>query len=169
MKKLRESCSGLSMLIVAYADMNSIEVKDLPVHLEQLSFIRCEIPLKWFNGANFENLKVLNLKGSSRICSNHLQDLASVCSKTLHTLVLTSCYRIDDRTVEILVNERFDTLTRLHLEDTGITKLAIHLICTRLSNSLCELNVKDCKHVTKSDIDFIRNSFVNSEDFILIC
>jgi len=157
------------MLAITYADLNSIEVKDLPVNLEELSLIRCEIPLKWFNGADFQNLKVLNLKGSSRICSSHLQDLAGICSKTLQTLDLTSCYRIDDKAVEVLVNEHFDKLVRLHLEDTNISKLSIHLICTRLSNSFRLLNVKHFKHVTKSDHNFIQSTFLNCEEFKLIC
>ena len=158
MQKLKQTCVDLKQLDIQYSDLSSIDVNDLPLGIEELSIIKCEIPIGWFKNASFINLKALNLTGSSRTCSIHIEDMASNCSKSLKKLVLKDCYRIDDKAIEIITGvNKFDSLLRLNLSATSITQYAIQMINSVLIDHLEYLNIKECKHVTSNDIALIRS------------
>lgn len=165
MEKLKESCKNIKILEISYADLNSVSVVDFPSNLEELRLIRCEISLKWFDKNQFTCLKTIILTESSRICSTHLQDLSKTCKNTLLILNVKKCYRIDDKAIETIVNEKFASIEFLDLEETSISALGFQLICTRLSNQLNYLNIRNCKNLKSPDLNIIRASFSHNEDF----
>lgn len=119
-QKLNQSCSAMRFLEIQYADLNEFVVTDLPISLEQLSLVRCEIPIRWFKGTALTNLCSIDLSSSSRICSTHLKDLAGNCKNTLKELKLKNCYRIDDKALEVIVDEEFNRIESLDLQ--GISR-----------------------------------------------
>lgn len=170
MEKLRKSCVKLKILELRYSDLNSLKCTAIPNGLEELRLFRCEIPLKWFEKNQFLNLSFLDLSKTSGICSTHLNDLAASCKNTLKVLILKECYRIDDKAIEVLVNENFVLLNRLDLEETSITQYGLQLLCTKLAGTLGYLNIKNCKKLNLNNqmLNFVNKSFSSNESFILI-
>lgn len=164
MQKLTSSCSDLKKLELRYCDLTEVDCRDLSTQLEELSLIRCEVPLKWFAKNKFQNLTFLNLSGSSRICTVHMQDLAnsSVINK-LEVLILKDCYRINDKSVEILVD--FKRLKRLDLSETDASQYGLQLVSARMTGSLVYVNVKKCKNINKNEVNLVRQSFLNNPNF----
>jgi hypothetical protein len=147
-----------------YVDLSVISVDNLSENLKELYLLRCEIPIDWFFKNNFNNLEILDLTESSRVCAKHIKDLVKNCKRNLKGLILSSCYRVDDKTVEIITTELSD-LTCLKLDGTIITDLGIHWICTRLK-FLKELTVGKCNF--GPDIEFIKESFKHVDNFKLV-
>jgi hypothetical protein len=80
---------------------------------------------------------------------------------------MKKCYRIDDKAVEAIVEAQFKNLEYLDLEETNVTSVGVHLICTRLNSAkLNYLNVKNCKHILESDVGFMENTFCVNEIFL---
>lgn len=173
MEKLNAATGGnLRVLELRYSDLSSIEVNDLPDELRELKLTRCEIALKWFeNNKRLNGLVKLDLSESSRICASHIKDLAKNTHSTLETLCLRNCYRIDDKAIELLADEKFARLVHLDLEGTKITQYGLQIICTRLNTaSLAHLNLKNCKclNLNKENLDFVRSAFENVNLFKLV-
>ena len=164
LNKLNDSCKSLIIMKLKYVDVSWISVDDLSENLKELFLMRCEIPIDWFVKNNFNNLETLDLTESSRVCTKHIKDLVENCKKSLKRLILSSCYRVDNKTVEIITTEFLD-LTCLKLDGTKITDLGVHWICTRLK-FLKELSVG--KSNFNPDIEFIKDSFRHIENFKLI-
>ena len=147
MQKLCSTCEKLEVLEIMYADLNSIKVTDLPVEIKQLKLIRCEIPLNWFKNNKFESLVEIDLSQSSRVCSKHIQDLSN-CNQSLENLKLKGCFRLNDKLIEVLIDEKFKNLIYLDLEDIPyLTSLTLQLIISKflkISPNFSNLNVKKC-------------------------
>ncbi|CAF0925101.1 unnamed protein product [Brachionus calyciflorus] len=152
MEKLRATCKGLEILDIKYADLNSIQVNDLPDWIRELRLIRCEIPLNWFGNNNFKNLNRLDLSNSSRICLNHIKDLTN-CAQSLESLKLTNCYRLDHSLIDFLIEKNFNKIKSLDLEGIpGVIEQSLKLICSKffeVNPNLNYLNVKKCKNVNE--------------------
>lgn len=116
MAKLNQSCTSLNKIDIKFSNLSPIEVTDLCKDIKELNLVRCEIPYRWFNLNTFTNLESLDLSYSSRVCSKHLQDLSHTAKITLKILKLKNCYRIDDRAIEVLVEEKFELISHLNLE-----------------------------------------------------
>lgn len=151
MQKLTEICKGLNKLEIQYSDLNSVEVSDLPSNLKELSLVRCEIPVRWFKGNKFQDLNVIDLSGSSRICTTHIRDFGDDLRNTLNVLKLRNCYRIDDKTIEHIIETEFKFIIKLDLQGTVITQYGLQLISSRMA-SLEYLNLSDCKNLKKGDV-----------------
>ena len=164
--KLNDSCKNLIIMKLKYVDLSVISVNDLSQYLKELYLMRCEIPIDWFSKNMFNNLETLDLSESSRVCVKHLKDLATNnCKKTLKHLILSQCYRIDDKAIEFVTTEFLD-LTCLKVDGTVISDLSIHWICNRLKY-LNELNIQNCKFLKNPDIEFIEESHKHN-DFKLV-
>jgi len=106
----------------------------------------------------------LQLNGSSRICFSHIQDLANTLAFTkLNNLNLSSCYRINDKSIELLVN--YCQIERLDLSGTEITQYSLQLICSKFLKSLQYLNLKNCKNLNNNDLKFVKDTFINNDKF----
>ena len=149
MQKLNETCSKLIEIEIEYADLNSINVNDLRKQMEKLSFIRCEIPLKWFQPSSvndkFANLSHLDFTGSSRICKAHLEDLNKICVN-VKFLSLKKCYRIDDKALDCLVKLDIflNSLEVLNLDETSVSQEGVNIVIQQVK-SLKIIYVKSCK------------------------
>jgi hypothetical protein len=164
MQKLNESCSNLKRLELKYCDLSEITSEDLNDNLEEIYLIRCELPLKWFEKNKFKNLISLQLNNSSRICFTHIQDLTNTLAfTTLIDLNLSNCYRINDKSIELLVN--YSLIKKLDLSGTDITQYGIQLICSKLSKTLQYLNLKNCKGLNENDLKFVKQSFITNDKF----
>jgi F-box/leucine-rich repeat protein 12 len=167
MERLNHSCPNLKSLELNFSDVTSLSGECFFSDLHELKLVKCEILLDQFKSLKLDNLTLLDLSGSSRICASHLTDLQRQLSKTLRKLVLKSCYRVDDKAVEVICEGNFLALVSLDLEETGVTSVGIHLICTRLKG-LTYINVKNCKFVLDSDREFLQNTFLTDETFKLV-
>lgn len=164
MAKLKETCLNLRSIKFQCVDMNLITIQDLSENIEEITLHRCEVPVNWFRGNTFKCLKLLNLTTSSRTCHTHIKDLDN-CKETLETLILSNCYRIDDRALEIITSN-FTHLKCLKINGTSCTSLSIHWICTRLKELNC-LNIENCKFLNESDKQFAAETFAADETFKL--
>lgn len=158
MRKLTQSCSRLNQLEIQLADLNGFDVTCLPNKLEKLSFLRCEIPMRWFQSNPFQNLISIDLSECGRIHRRDIKDLATTCASTLKSMKLTECYRIDDTAIEVIVAGGFTVLESLDLEGTNITQYGLQLIATKLGSQLVYLSLKDCRHLRKIDVDLAKAS-----------
>ena len=166
MDKLSTWCSNITCLEIRLSDLSSLDA-EFPTTLSELRLIKCELRLTQFEKMRFDSLEIIDLTGSSRVCAAHIKDLAKF-NASLAKLTLKKCYRIDDKAIESIVECDFVRLDHLDLEETNVTSVGVHLICTRLKDKLVYLNVKSCKHILTSDVDFIRNTFcINNELFKL--
>ena len=166
MQKLSTSCCSLKKLEIKYCDLNEVESTDFSENLVELNLIKCEIPLRWFKNNKFKILVNLNLSGSSRVCSTHIQDLVDTTAlEKLENLNLKNCYRINDKSIEILLS--LPKINSLNLSETDLTQYGLQLICSKLSNSIKFLSIKKCKNINETDSSFVRQSFVNNEKFQL--
>lgn len=163
MTKLNDTCKNLTIIRLKYVDLNLITVHDLPKNIKELYLIRCEVPRSWFEKNNFNQLQILDFSDSAAICSKHIADVVNNCKNTLKRLILSSCYRIDDRAIEIITKE-FLSLNCLKIDGTLATDLALHWICTRLKN-LEELDISNCKSIKEADLDFIKESYKHIDEF----
>ena len=166
MEKLKESCDNIKSLEIRLADLTSIN-NVFPFGLDELTLQKCELRVDQFKILTFDSLKSIDLTSSTRTCSSHIKDLTKF-SSTLNKLVLKKCYRIDDKSVEALVEGNFVNLEHLNLEETNVTSVGVHLICTRLKGmKLKYLNVKMCKKLLDLDKRFLEKTFLINEFFIL--
>ena len=168
LQKLKTTCPNLKALEIQCCDFNSIEVENLPESLLQIRLTRCEIPLRWFESSNFSRLESLELNSSSRVCHTHLKDLTFCCKTSLRSLSCKGCYRIDDRAIEVIV-KGFQKLTKLNFEDTQVSFAGILELGKHFSTQLEYLNIKQCKHINKTDqvIDTIKDLFLDRQSFKL--
>ena len=165
MEKLNNLCANVKSLEIRLSDMKDIN-GEFPSSLEELKLIKCEIRLDQFRSLKFDGIKSIDLTASSRVCSTHIKDLDKF-NKTLKKLVLKKCYRVDDKVIEIIVDGNFENLEHIDLEETCVTSVGVHLICTKLKGKLNYINVKNCKFVLESDVNFLENTFMLNELFIL--
>jgi hypothetical protein len=161
MHKLAETCGErLSGMHVQYADLgaSTVTIADfcLLTGLEQLSLVRCEIPVRWFLHATTpapylsQRLKLLDLSGSSRVCHTHLTDLDKLLDSDhkLECLKLNKCYRVDDRCVGVLINLRFFSgLRQLWLDETGVSGRGLEQLLLAAS-SLETVSVCRCSKIS---------------------
>jgi len=165
MSKLKETCCNLKSIKFHCVDMRLITVQDLPDNIEEITLLRCEVPVNWFRGNDFKCLKLLDLTTSSRTCHTHIKDLNN-CKEVLESLILSNCYRIDDRAIDLITKD-FTNLKCLLINGTSSTSLSIHWICTRLKKLNC-LNIENCKYINESDKQFAVETFKSDETFKLI-
>ncbi len=162
MQKLSQNCLGIQKLEIKYSDLSSINVNDLPLTIEELSLIRCEIPVDWFRNNKLKQLSHLNLSDSARICSTHIKDLEETCH--LNCLILKNCYRVNDKLIEILIeNECFKKLAKLNLEATTITQYGLQLIYSKFLNQLDYLNLRNCKNIRQVDLQLVKSYFEDNK------
>ncbi len=165
LQKLNITCKGLTIIKLKYVDLSVITVNDLKDNFSEMFLMRCEIPVNWFTKNNFKCLETLDLTESARVCSKHLIDIVENCKKTLKRLILSSCYRVDDKAVEIITLE-FLNLICLKIDGTNITELALHWICNRLK-ILETLDIRNCKLLKNPDVNFIKESYRDIDSFKL--
>ena len=165
MEKLNNSCANINSLEIRLSDMKDIN-GEFPATLEELKLLKCEIRLDQFKNLKFNCLKCVDISASTRACASHIKDLEKF-SHTLKKLVLKKCYRIDDKAIEVIVEGNFDNLEWLDLEETSVTSVGVHLICTKLKDRLNYINVKNCKFILESDVKFLENTFMTNEFFKL--
>jgi hypothetical protein len=173
MEKLRQSCLNLKIIEIGYCDLSSIHVNDLPIDLEQLKLIKCEIPLNWFEKNKFTKLSHIDLSESSRVCTTHLKDLFNsndLIQSTLRSMILRKCYRIDDKSIEALceINFKENKMIDLNLNETSITPIGLQILGRNHSNKVGILSIKNCKYLEKLDIESIRILFSGNEFFQLV-
>ncbi len=159
----------IKQLNIQYVDFNLINIDNLPLTLDTLRMTRCEIPRRWFNSSTFSlNLTMLDLSYSPNICDVHFIDLAKSESlrSSLRSLKVTNCYRVNDDSIKVLIDEHFDSLQRLNLEGTKCTAYGLALLCNKqLSKTLGYLNMKRCP-IENVNIDNVKRSFL--KDFVFI-
>ena len=138
--------------------------------ITELHFIRCEIPVKWFQNNHFTHLKRLDLDYSSRADHTHIRDCLGQkkLSETLESLSLKGCYRVEDRTVELL--PQLTALAELNLDETSITQFGLQIICKELSSTLNRLSLRRCSKLKLDDktLQFVKDSFCDNLDFKFI-
>jgi hypothetical protein len=172
MEKLNEICSNLKQINIKYADLNPINICDLPLSkLERLCLTKCEIPLDWFQTKNKSNnflkfikLDHIDLSGSSRVSKTHLDNLCKLFhnSNKLLYLSLNNCYRIDDYAIDILIlnSNSFQYLEQIHLDDTSCSIISLERI---LDNR--ELNFPKLKLVHVKNCKYLDRNLLMSNDF----
>jgi hypothetical protein len=159
--KIQKECSNLNSLTLKYADLNSFKIECIPLTIEKLCLIRCEIPVRWFNSSTrhlLNNLKYLDLSESSSVRSSHLEDIGAHCGSQLEILNLKHCYRIDNASIE-LIQKNFTSIKSLNLEGTAIHYYSLHLVYHSNSfQNLEYLNVKNCPNFKSNILDFWKKS-----------
>ncbi len=159
MQKLGSTCPEMVSLEVQHTNLEeTFSASDLPVALKTLSLIRCEIPLTWFVPLRLDFLDSIDLSSSSRVCWRHLSDLLLTCKRTLRRLKLKDCYRVDDNAVEVISKAELTLLESLDLQGTVLTQYGLQLIGCKLASQLICLNLADCRHLTRGDIDLFKTS-----------
>ena len=167
MAQLRDSCPYLVQLEINFSDLKPITSSAISNKVQYLSLLKCEIPLKWFDDNKLDKLVYLDLSGSVSVSAGHLEGLVN-CRDTLETLKLKGCYRVKDKAIEMLIEKKFDKLKSLDFEETELTDVAVHLLCTRMTNKLEYLNLANCKKIVNKDKEFISSSFRENEAFELV-